>query len=58
MTKEEVIHKVYYDQAGYGSAKNTWIDAKKKDPTITIRDVQNWFSKNTAEEGAEKTNQF
>jgi len=46
MTKDEVIHKVYYDQAGYGSATNTWIDAKRKDPTITIRDVQHWFSKN------------
>lgn len=46
MTKDEVISKIYYDPAGYGSVKTTWEDAKKKDNTITIKDVREWFSKN------------
>lgn len=46
MTKDETISKVYYDPAGYGSVQNTWLDAKKKDPSITIKDVRIWFANN------------
>ncbi len=48
MTKEDIINSVYYDQAGYGSVKVTWEDAKKKDSSITIKDVKDWFAKNVA----------
>ena len=44
MSKNDTISKVYYDPAGYGSVKNTWLDAKKKGPIITIKDVRVWFA--------------
>jgi hypothetical protein len=44
--KFKIIHDIYYEPAGYGSVKNTWLDAKKKDPTITLNIVKQWFDKN------------
>ena len=46
MNKATVISGIYYDKAGYGSIKTTWQDAKKKDSSITIKDVRDWFSDN------------
>ena len=34
--KDEIIAKVYYDTAGYGSVANTLADAKKYDWTISL----------------------
>ena len=41
--KNDTIAKVYFDPAGYGSVNKTLKDAKKKDKTITLEDVKNFF---------------
>ena len=43
MNKDEIISKIYHDEAGYGSVKQTHLEARKKDPTITYADVQKWL---------------
>lgn len=45
--KDEIIAKMYYDPAGYGSVAATLADAKKYDPTITYEDVKKWKERNT-----------
>ena len=42
MTKSEIIEKVYYDLAGYGSVQNTLNEARKYDKPITYEDVKLW----------------
>ena len=44
--KDKIIHDVYYDRAGFGSQRVTYLDAKKKDTSITMQDVKDWFSEN------------
>ena len=44
--KDKIIHDVYYDRAGFGSQRVTYLDAKKKDASITMQDVKDWFSEN------------
>ena len=46
-SKAQTTSKMYFDEGGFGSMKNTFIDAKKEDPTITYNDVVEWFQKNT-----------
>ena len=47
MTKYDgLLKKVYYDPAGYGSIQDTYKDAKKKDATIKVSDVKDWFERN------------
>ena len=43
--KDEILSSIYYDRSGYGSVNTTYQDAKKKDKTITVNDVQQWFEK-------------
>ena len=45
--KDEIIAKVYYDLAGYGSVATTLSDAKQYDPSITYEDVKRWKAKKT-----------
>ena len=47
MSKEDIIAKVFFDPAGYGSINETLKDAKRYDPSITYEDVQNWKNKHT-----------
>ena len=44
--KEEIISKVYHDPGGYLSIRETYHDAKQKDSTITLNNVQTWFANN------------
>ena len=44
--KDKIISEVYYDQAGFGSIATTYKDAKKKDASITMQDVKEWFQEN------------
>ena len=44
--KDDIISNVYYDRAGFGSLKTTLVDSKKKDPSITMQDVKEWFEEN------------
>jgi hypothetical protein len=45
--KDKIISSVYHDF--YGSIKDTFNEAKKKDPSIKYDDVKEWFSKKMLE---------
>ena len=49
MSKQEIIANIYYDKSGFGSKKTTLEDAKKKDKTITMQDVEEFFKNNIEE---------
>ena len=45
MTDEiDTIKKIYYDRSGFGSMQTTYEDAKKKDSSIRMTDVKNFFN--------------
>ena len=46
MSKQETIGNVYHDKSGYASKKTTLEDSKKKDPTIKMADVEEFFKEN------------
>ena len=50
MSKAETISNVYYDQSGYGSKKATLDNAMKKDKTVTMEDINDFFLKNVEQE--------
>ena len=41
--KQKIISDIYFDRSGFGSRKTTLEDAKKKDKTITMKDVEEFF---------------
>jgi hypothetical protein len=43
MNKNNIISEIYYDPAGFGSIKQTYLEAKAKDPTIKYDDAKNWI---------------
>ena len=45
-SKQDTIANVYYDRSGFGSLKTTLEDSRKKDPSIKIEDVKQFFAKN------------
>ena len=45
-SKQKIINDIYFDRAGFGSKKTTLADARKKDNTITMADVEEFFRKN------------
>ena len=45
-TKIETISKIYNDSSGFGSIKQTFEEARKKDKTITLNDVKEWKENN------------
>ena len=44
--KNDIISKIYFDRSGFGSKATTLRDAKEKDKTITMKDVEDFFRKN------------
>ena len=46
VNKDDIINKIYFDRSGFGSVATTYQDAKKKEPSITLNDVKEWFRKN------------
>ena len=44
--KHDIISKIYFDRAGYGSKATTLKDAREKDKSIKMSDVEDWFKKN------------
>ena len=46
ITIDEIINKIYYDRAGYGSIKRTHDAARAKDKSISIKYVASWFDTN------------
>ena len=47
--KQKIISDIYFDRAGYGSLKTTLQDARKKDSSIRLEDVKEFFAKNVEE---------
>ena len=45
-SKQGIINNVYYDKGGFGSKNRTLQEARKKDNTITINDINEFFRKN------------
>ena len=45
-TKDDVIKSVYYGRDGFGNVTTTYEKAKKKDKTITVLNVKDWFFNN------------
>ena len=43
--KNKIIAKIYFDPAGFGSIKQTFEEARKKDKSITLDDVREFFKK-------------
>ena len=43
--KQDIISKIYFDRAGYGSKANTLKDAREKDKSIKMEDVEQFFKK-------------
>jgi hypothetical protein len=44
--KQNIISDVYFEKSGFGSKKATLDDAKQKDKTITMADINEFFRKN------------
>ena len=44
--KQKIISEIYNDPAGFGSKQTTLADARKKDKSITMNDVNEFFRKN------------
>ena len=44
--KQKIINDIYFDRSGYGSKATTLKDAREKDKTITMDDVNEFFRKN------------
>ena len=46
VNKDGMIKNIYYDKAGYGSIQNTYKEAKRKEQSITLNYVKEWFKNN------------
>ena len=46
MSKDEIIERMYFDESGYSSIKETLKDAQAIDPTITYDDLKKWKEQN------------
>ena len=44
--KQKIISDIYFDRAGFGSKQTTLKDAREKDKSITMKDVEDFFRKN------------
>ena len=45
-SKQKIINDIYFDRAGFGSKATTLKDARAKDPSIRMEDVDEFFRKN------------
>ena len=46
VSKQKIINDIYFDRAGFGSKSNTLKDAKEKDSSIKMSDVERFFKEN------------
>ena len=44
--KDKIISGMYSDRAGYGSQRVTYQNANKRDASIAMQDVKEWFQDN------------
>ena len=45
MSKQEIIRNIYFDKAGFGSKNTTLKDAREKNKSMTMKDVEDFFKK-------------
>jgi hypothetical protein len=45
-SKQKIINAIYLDRAGFGSKQTTLKDAREKDSSIEMSDVEEFFRKN------------
>ena len=43
MSEKQIINDVYFDRAGFGSKNRTLEEAREKDKTITMSDINEFF---------------
>ena len=43
--KQDIISKIYFDRAGYQSKANTLKDAREKDKSIKMEDVEQFLKR-------------
>ena len=43
--EQKVISDIYFDRSGYGSKATTLKDAREKDKTITMKDVEDFLER-------------
>ena len=43
--KQTIISDIYFDRSGYGSKATTLKDAREKDKTITMKDVEDFLER-------------
>jgi hypothetical protein len=48
MSKQEIIGNIYFDKAGFGSKNTTLKDAREKNKSITMKDLEDFFKHNVA----------
>ena len=53
--KQKIINDVYYDRSGFGSKAVTLADARKRDKTIKMEDVNEFFRKNVEEKKTQRS---
>ena len=44
-SKQDIVNHVYYDKGGFGSKNRTLQEARKKDNTITINDINEFLGR-------------
>ena len=58
-SKQEIIANIYYDKGGFGSKAITLKDARAKDKTITMQDIEDFFQKECRnQKKAERSKKF
>ena len=48
-SKQDIISEIYFDRGGFGSKATTLKDAREKDKSITMADVNEFFKENVEE---------
>ena len=48
--KQKIVNDVYHEKAGCGSRQRTLDEARKKDQSITMDDINEFFKKNVEQE--------
>ena len=48
-SKQDTISELYFDRGGFGSKATTLKDARKKDKSIIMADVNEFFKENVEE---------
>ena len=43
--KQKIINDIYFDRAGFGSKQTTLKDAREKDSSIKMSDIEEFFRK-------------